>query len=171
MAFKVKRQIRKCPVLTILVAASTLSSAGCTNKEQCDEGVRVTRDALTKEQTELARQWREYTWKVCQDAQLVSQLDREILDKETEIRKRAEDEAKKIGEAAQQRMTQAGKVWVAFDELDEKRQTRDRLLQYKDKAAKMGQGLPEEYVKQIEDYNEREFERRDTRLAKKETKR
>lgn len=169
MGSNVKRQIGKRGALGAAVTASFLAAAaGCVDKEQCNEAVRVTRDALAKEQTELARQWRDYTWKTCEDAQLVAQLDREILEKEAEIRRRAEEEAKKLAEAAQQRMTQAGQVWLAFDELDEKKQTRERLYRYKDKAAKMTQGLPPEYAKQIEQYNEKQLEKRDTRLAKKE---
>jgi hypothetical protein len=143
-----------------------LSVVGCVDKEKCDEAMRVTRDALSKEQPDLARQWRDRAWKICADSTLTSPLDKEIVDKEAEIAKKAADLVKNVADAAQNRMNTAQKVWLGFDKLDEKDHTEERLDAYRDKASRMSQGLPPEYAKQVDDYNNGQYAKRKASLPK-----
>ena len=145
-----------------------LSPAGCVDKEKCEEAIRVTRDALAKDQPALARQWRDRAWNMCNDAATVGNLDKEILDKEAAIKKRAEDEQKAIADAAQKRMNTSTALWKRFDKLSSKKQTLAQLEKYNEKAADMKDGLPEQYAKQVEDFNEKQFEKRKKRIEKRE---
>ncbi len=148
----------------LLGAACVLSAlgaaAGCVDKEKCDEAIRVTRDALSKDQPDLARQWRDRAWKICNDSTQTSPLDKEITDKEAELAKRVTDAAKQTADAAQQRLNQATSVWKTYDSLDEKDRTAAKLDQFKASAERMTQGLPPEYAKQIEEYNAQQYGRR-----------
>jgi hypothetical protein len=137
-----------------------LGAPGCVDKAKCDEAIQVTRDALAKEQPELARQWRERAWKMCNDTTLTAPLDKEIVDKEAEIAKRTADNAKQIADASQARLNQATSVWKAYDGLEAKDRTTTVLDEYKSRASKMTQGLPTEYAKQIDDYNAAQYARR-----------
>ena len=137
-----------------------LCTTGCVDKEKCDEALRVTREALSKEQPDIARQWRDRAWKICNDSAITSPLDKEILDKETELKKRAEDLQKQVADAAKKRINTAQAVWLGFDKLEEKDRTLERLTAHQHKASRMARGLPPEYQKQIEDYNAREFGKR-----------
>jgi hypothetical protein len=157
-------------VPALIVAASSVFATGCVDKEKCDEAIRVTRDALTKEQTDLARQWREYAWKTCDDSAMTATLDQEIVSKEAEIAKKAADELKKIQDAAQQRLKAAGNIWSKFSKLDVKKQTDDNLKRYRDKAEEMAEGLPDEYVKQIGEYNEKLYDKMKDRVEELEKK-
>jgi hypothetical protein len=144
----------------LIASSAALPATGCVDKEKCDEAIRVTRDALSKDQPDLARQWRERAWKLCNDATLTAPLDKEIVDKEAELAKRAADAQKQLGEAAQQRLNQATSVWKAYDALDAKDRTAAMLDEYKSRAGRMTQGLPPEYAKQVEDYNAAQYARR-----------
>ena len=141
------------PLGVVFMLATLLGAPSCVDKAKCDEAIQVTRDALAKEQPELARQWRDRAWKMCNDATLTSPLDKEIVDKEAELAKRAADNTKQIADASQARLNQATAVWKAFDGLDAKDRTTAKLDEYKSRAARMTQGLPPEYAKQIDDYN------------------
>jgi hypothetical protein len=141
-------------------ATGLVSVSGCVDKQKCEEAVSVTRDALAKEQTDLARQWRDRAWKMCNDQAATQALDKEIVDKEAQIQQRAADTAKQAGLAAQQRMNTATAVWKGFDALDEKDRTVDRLAAYQEKASRMSAGLPPEYAQQIDTYNAGEYVKR-----------
>jgi hypothetical protein len=148
--------------LGVVFALSVIvgGAPGCVDKQKCDEAIQVTRDALAKDQPELARQWRDRAWKMCNDATLTSPLDKEIVDKEAEIAKRTADNTKQIADASQQRLNQATAVWKAYDGLEAKDRTTAMLDEYKSRAARMTQGLPAEYAKQIDDYNAAQYARR-----------
>lgn len=153
--------------LSVALGLAT-GTGGCVDKEKCEEAIRVTRDALSKEQPDIARQWRERAWKICNDAAMTAALDKEIVAKEAELAKRTADAVKAVGESAQQRMHTATAVWKSFDKLDEKDRTLERLDAHHEKADRMSQGLPPEYVTQITAYNSAEFEKR--RAAAKRAK-
>ena len=159
---------KRLPGSGALTVALLLVAVGCVDKEKCDEAISVTRDSLAKEQTDLARQWRERAWKICDDATMVGSLDQEIVAKEQEIAQRAADEAaaaaKKVADGAQARMKQAGEVWIAYDKLDDPKKTLERLEKMRGKADLMKKDLPSEYAKQIDDYNQVEFDKRKERL-------
>lgn len=141
-----------------------LATGGCVDKEKCDEAIRVTRDALSKDQPDIARQWRERAWKICNDPTMTAGIDKEIVDKEAEIAKKATDATKAVADAAQARMNTATTVWRAFDKLDEKDKTLERLDAHRAKAERMSQGLPPEYVTQITTYNTAEYTKRKAAL-------
>ncbi len=141
-------------------ASLALLSVGCVDKQKCDEAIQVTRDALAKDQPDIARQWRDRAWKICNDPSMTTPLDKEITDKEAEIQKRATDQTKAIADAAQQRMNTSTAVWKGFDKLDPKAKTEAALDAYRDKAQRMSDGLPADYAKQVDDYNARAYEQR-----------
>jgi hypothetical protein len=147
-----------------VVGVLTLSASACKDQEKCDEAIRVTREAINKEQTDVARQWRDRAWKMCDDPATVANLDKEILAKEEEVKKRAEDEAKKVADAAQARMEKAGKVWKKFDKLEDDDKTLSRLDKHRETAERMTKGLPDDYKKQIEKFNDKQYKRRKDRL-------
>jgi hypothetical protein len=150
----------RSPFRIVFLVSFVLGAPACVDKAKCDEAISVTRDALSKNQPDIARQWRDRAWKLCNDSTLTSPLDKEITDKEAEIAKTAADSAKQLADAAQQRMNQATSVWKAYDALEAKDRTAQTLDQYKSRAAKMTQGLPPEYAKQIDDYNAAQYSRR-----------
>lgn len=151
--------------------AALIGAPGCVDQEKCDEAIRVTRDAVAKEQTDLARQWRQRAYTVCKDTSTLSSLDKEIVDKETEIQKRETDRLKQIEEAAQRRMKLATTVWRKFNDLDDEDKTEERLETYRDKAAQMTKGLPDELAKQITEYNEKQLSKLEKQVEKLEKKR
>jgi len=154
---------------TVSLAAS-LGASGCVDQEKCDEAAAVTRDALTKEQPALARQWRDRAYALCDDTTALATLDQEIVAKETEIVKREEDRKKQIEEAAQRRMKLAGSVWKKFSKLDKKQMTMENLNRHRDKADQMSRGLPDEYGKQINDYNAKQYDKLKRQVEKLEKK-
>jgi hypothetical protein len=158
--FAIKRRSSGIPFLTPLLVALAFGTGGCVDKEKCEEAIRVTRDALSKEQPDIARQWRERAWKICNDATTTAALDKEIVDKEAALAKRTADSVKAVGESSQQRLNAATAVWKAFDKLDEKERTPEVLEAHRQKAARMSQGLPPEYAAQIDTYNSGQFENR-----------
>jgi hypothetical protein len=95
------------------VLALALFATGCNRKDEakCQEALGHTRDALKIENTQLARQWRTYSYGQCADAAALQALDQEIQAKEAEIAKRASDAAAKKQE--QQQLVDAFKQWVA----------------------------------------------------------
>jgi hypothetical protein len=145
---------------TVGTAAIALVATSCVDKQKCDEAIQVTRDSLAKDQPDIARQWRDRAWKICNDPSMTTPLDKEITDKEAEIQKRAADQTKAIADAAQQRMNTSTAVWKGFDKLDPKAKTEAALDAYRDKAQKMSDGLPTDYAKQLDDYNARAYEQR-----------
>ena len=147
------------------VAALGLLPLGCVDKEKCDEAVKVTRDALSKDQPLVARQWRERAWQLCNDQTTTAALDKEIVDKEAELAKKSTDSAKQVADAAQSRMSTSAAVWRGYDALPENQHSIANLDAYRAKASKMSADLPAEYAKQIDDYNQREYAKRQ-RLAK-----
>ena len=144
----------------VAVATTFALAVSCVDKEKCEQAVSVTRDALAKEQTDIARQWRDRAWKLCDDQAGTQALDKEIVAKEAEIQKRAEDAVKAAGLAAQQRMNTATAVWKGFDALEEKQRTVERLEPYREKASRMSSGLSTEYAQQIDAYNASEYTKR-----------
>jgi hypothetical protein len=71
-----------------------VSLAGCNKKnpEACSNAQSTIRTALTNEDFASARQWRDYAYKQCDDKSALDALDKEIVDKEAEVKKRKADE-------------------------------------------------------------------------------
>src|SRR5688572_17310326 len=78
-------------------AALVLALPSCSQKnaEKCSDGQKVARQALEAQDFALARQWREYAYKHCEDAAALGALDKELVDREAAIKAEAERVAKR----------------------------------------------------------------------------
>ncbi|MCA9595237.1 MAG: hypothetical protein KC776_18090 [Myxococcales bacterium] len=76
-----------------LLVVAPLALGGCKKKDpaKCDEAMKTTRQALGSEDFALAKQWREYAYKNCDDGATLSGLDKEIVDKQAEVEKKKAD--------------------------------------------------------------------------------
>lgn len=158
------RKISNLAAASAVMAIALGGLTACVDKEKCEEAIRVTRDALAKDQPVIARQWRDRAWKMCDDPPTVANLDKEIVDKEAAMKKRVEDEQKRIADAAQGRMNTSTALWHNFDKLDPEKQVMAQLDKFKDKANTMSEGLPEQYAKQVDEFNDKQYERRRRRV-------
>lgn len=154
-----------------LVATSTLvfaalSLSGCKDKKKCDEAVQTTRQAVQVEDTALARQWRDRTWKMCGDADQLKTLDQEIVAKEEEIAKRAVDAAKAAREAAEAKLAELERLWLGVDKLDAFQKTGKKFEREKVEAEirhALNEGkrgiaeLQEVYAKQLADFHKQQY--------------
>lgn len=79
----------------VLAAGSSLASM-CSGKDKakCDQAQATVRTALEQDNPQLARQWRDYAWKQCEDKTALAQVDQSILAKEAEIAEKAAKAAK-----------------------------------------------------------------------------
>jgi hypothetical protein len=84
------------------LALPLLLTLGCNQKdaEKCTQALATTRQALTAEDFALAKQWREYSYKQCEDQASLAALDKEIAEKEAAVTARKDAEAKKKAESA-----------------------------------------------------------------------
>ena len=76
---------------------------GCNQKdaEKCTQALGTTRQASTAEDFALAKQWREYAYKQCEDQAALASLDKEISEREAAVTARKDAEAKKKAESTQ----------------------------------------------------------------------
>ena len=84
----------------LLATTLLLPVVSCKKKdpEKCQQAMATTRQALTAEDFALARQWREYAYKHCDDPATLSSLDQELVNKEAETNRRAQEQAAKKAE-------------------------------------------------------------------------
>ena len=153
---------------TAVLALALAHLAACDTKDpaKCDAAITNVRQAIASEQSDAARQWREYAWKICGDPTKTAPLDQEILAKEAEVAKRAVDAKTALAAAAQMRLDQATSFWRKFDALAADQRTKDQLEKAQATAARTTEGLPADLAKQIEDYNAHEYEKRVSSLKK-----
>jgi hypothetical protein len=85
-----------------VMALPLVFALGCNQKDaaKCTQALATTRQALTAEDFALAKQWREYSYKQCDDQGSLAALDKEISEREAATTARKEAEAKKKGESA-----------------------------------------------------------------------
>jgi hypothetical protein len=78
-----------------LIALVALPVSSCKRKdpEKCQQGITVAKQALAAEDVPLAKQWREYAWKNCEDQTTLQSFDQELVNREAEIAKRQADQA------------------------------------------------------------------------------
>jgi hypothetical protein len=78
-----------------LVALFALAVSSCKRKdpEKCQQGLTVAKQALAAEDVPLAKQWREYAYKHCEDKTALQGFDQEMVNREAEITKRKADQA------------------------------------------------------------------------------
>jgi hypothetical protein len=88
--------LRLWPKVAVSLLVSAAAVAGCSRKsaEKCADGQKVARQAVEGGDFALAKQWREYAYKQCEDAAALAALDQEIVNKETAVTAEAERSAK-----------------------------------------------------------------------------
>jgi hypothetical protein len=96
------RFVRCSPGLLLGLAAGAVLF-GCQTKDpaKCTEAQQVLRKALDARDFALARQWREYAYKQCDDATLLGGLDKEIVDREAAVQAEAAEATRKKAETQQ----------------------------------------------------------------------
>lgn len=92
------RALRLLPLLL-----SFLPLAACDRKDpkKCDEAQGVIRQAITGEDFASARQWRDYAYKQCSDRTQLDQLDKDIVQKEADVKARKAQADAKRGQTEQ----------------------------------------------------------------------
>ena len=159
--------MRRSTVVAVLaLVAPGLAACDTKDPAKCDAALATARQAIASEQSDVARQWREYAWKICGDPTKTAPLDQEIVAKEAEVVKRAEDAKSALVRSAQMRMDQATSFWRKFDALAADKRTKDQLETARATAARTTEGLPADLAKQIEDYNAHEYEKRVSSVKK-----
>jgi hypothetical protein len=143
-------------------------SAGCQllgqDPARCEQSVATVRQAISLEDFASARQWRDYTWKVCDERAIVATLDKEIVDAETAVAARAEASSKKAQDLAQARINSAQALWLKFDAEKPADRSRQALDATRDAAKRLGRGLSPPYAKKLEAYNDGEYQKRLERI-------
>ncbi len=150
----------------LAVAVSGSGLVACKDQEKCDEALATARKSMQDEFLDmaLARQWRDRAGKMCGVGPELETLDKEILDKEAAINKEIEDKAKAEAEAGQKAIEDAGKLWAKYDKLEDKEKDKKALKKVKKEAFNLEKGLAIDYAKQIREYNEKQFEKREEAL-------
>jgi hypothetical protein len=94
--------LRLWPKVAVWLLFSGLSLAGCSRKsaEKCADGQKVARQAVAGGDFALAKQWREYAYKQCDDASVLAALDQEIVNKEAAVTAEAARVAKSKADTA-----------------------------------------------------------------------
>jgi hypothetical protein len=85
-------------LLSTLLFLPALSSCKKKDPEKCQQGLTTTRQALGAEDFALARQWRDYAYKQCEDTTVLGALDQELVNKEADTNRRAQEQAQKKAE-------------------------------------------------------------------------
>src|SRR5262245_60457551 len=86
---------------TSLAVGCVLLALGCQtrNAEKCEQGLTVTKQAVKSNDFALARQWREFAYKMCdaagQDKDALAGLDKELSSTEATVKANADAEAQR----------------------------------------------------------------------------
>lgn len=145
--------------------------AGCDqimgqDSARCEQSVATVRQAITFEDFELARKWRDYSWKVCDERAVIATLDKEILDAEAAAAAAAEAERKKLTQLAQDRINAAQKLWLKFDAESSANKNQKTLAAARKSAKRLERGLPPTYAGKLAAYNQAEYEKRLAALSR-----
>lgn len=150
----------------VLSALLGLTAVGCQDKEKCDDALRTARQAMQDEylDMQLARQWRDYAGKACGAGESLAALDQEILAREAELAKQEQEKAAAAEAAGRQAIETSKQLWRDYDDLDAKQRDREQLKSTYSKAKKLVSGLTEAYAQQVQEYNEKQYEKRKQKL-------
>jgi hypothetical protein len=142
--------------------------SGCKNQQKCDEALKTARQALQDDYLDfaLARQWREHAGKICGVGPELSTLDQEILAKEAAVAKAATDKAAAEKAAGEKAIEESKSLWKSFDELEKEAKDLKALKKTYNQAKKLMLGLPLVYAEQVKAYNEKQYDKRKTKLEK-----
>jgi hypothetical protein len=84
-----------------MAVGCVLLALGCQsrNAEKCEQGLSVTRKAVASSDFALAKQWREYAYKMCdaagQDKDALASLDKELASEEASVKAKADAETQR----------------------------------------------------------------------------
>jgi hypothetical protein len=94
--------LRLWPKVAVWPLLLAVPIAGCARKsaEKCADGQKVARQAVEGGDFALAKQWREYAYKQCEDASALAALDQEIVNKEAAVTAEAARVAKAKADTA-----------------------------------------------------------------------
>jgi hypothetical protein len=94
--------LRLWPKVAVWLLLSGVPLAGCSRKsaEKCADGQKVARQAVEGGDFALAKQWREYAYKQCDDPSVLAALDQEIVNKEAAVTAEAARAAKSKADTA-----------------------------------------------------------------------
>jgi hypothetical protein len=153
------------------MVGSLVLASGCQkllghDPERCDQSVATVRQAIAFKDFESARKWRDYTWKVCDERAIVTTLDKELVDAEAALVKETQATAKKAQQVARKRINAAQALWLKFDAEKPADRTAAALDATRDAARRLAKGLTPEYQKQIDAYNDAEYQKRLGTLAR-----
>lgn len=140
--------------------------AGCKDQQKCKDALQTARQALQDEYLDiaLARQWREHAGKVCGVGPDLDALDKDILGKEAAIAKAATDKATAEKAAGEKAIEESKSLWKSFDELEKEAKDLKALKKTYNQAKKLMLGLPVAYAEQVKAYNEKQYDKRKTKL-------
>lgn len=133
---------------------------------RCEQSVATVRQAITFKDFELARKWRDYTWKVCDERAVIATLDKELVDAEAAVTAEAEATRKKAAQLAQDRINAAQKLWRQFDAESAANKTQTVLAATRKSAKRLESGLLPTYAQKLAAYNDGEYEKRLAALSR-----
>ena len=151
------------PRQIVYLPAFAFVSAGCQllgqDPARCEQSAATVRQAISLEDFESARKWRDYTWKVCDERAVVATLDKEILDGEAALDAKTKASAQ-AQQLAKQRINAAQAAWYAFDRASPEAHTEDALDATRKSAKRLEEGLPPAFAEKIAAYNSAQYEKR-----------
>jgi hypothetical protein len=130
------------------------------NSSQCEQSVNTVRQAVSFKDFPLARQWREYAWKVCDERAVFATLDKEIIDAEARAATETAQAAKKAQQLAQKRINAAQALWRQFDAQEASKRTPEALDATAESAKRLERGLTPAYAQKLQAYNDSEKQKR-----------
>jgi hypothetical protein len=149
-----------------VAAALALLSAGCEDKQRCDDSIATTRKAIDVKDFAAARQWRDFTWKACSDKAVIATFDKAIIDGEAAVATAAADAEKADRKRAQKNINAAQRTWYTFDALEKSKQNPEALDKTLEAAKKASAGLSPKRAQQLDAFNKAEYEKRRAALGK-----
>lgn len=133
---------------------------------RCEQSVATVRQAITFKDFALARKWRDYTWKVCDEKAVIATLDKELVDAETAAAAEAEATKKKAAKLAQDRINAAQKLWRQFDAETAANRNQTTLAATRKSAKRLESGLLPTYAQKLAGYNDGEYQKRLAALSR-----
>jgi hypothetical protein len=147
-------------VLALGVLPGCDALVGGKGKALCEQSVGTVRQAIGFEDFESAHKWRDYAWKACDEKAILATIDKEIVDAQEAVEKRRAETAEKDKQAAQERINRANRLWAQFDRLPATKRTEASLTKVKASAAAVAAGLAPKFAQSIEQYNEKQYQKR-----------
>jgi hypothetical protein len=133
---------------------------------RCEQSAATVRQAITFKDFALARKWRDYTWKVCDEKAVIATLDKELVDAETAVAAEADAAKKKAAKLAQDRINAAQKLWRQFDAEAAANKNQTTLAATRKSAKRLESGLLPTYAQKLAAYNDGEYQKRLAALSR-----